>query len=196
VLVVAVVAGALVLTLSTVGSSNRMNLWSSMQNAANEAMKQLVPPSPVSSPLPSDRPVGSVQSPPSQAAAPAPTAEAVAANPPAPAASASAPSSHGGGGTAAPGPVNVTVTSVPAGTKDQGVSVGAPPQGVMTGSVSEGPIYAGGTIYQNGVTGCLGVIDQTTETIVCGTVALPVDVPLPTLPAPKVPDATKVTSAP
>jgi len=194
VLVVAVVAGALVLTLSTVASSNRMNLWSSMQNAANEAMKQLVPPSPVASPLPSDRPVGNVATP--TQAAPDPVRAAVAANQPAPTPSASVSGGHGSGGAAVSGPVNVTVTSAPAASKDQGVSVGAPPQGVMTGSVSEGPIYAGGTIYQDGVAGCVGVYDQTTGTIICGTVTLPIGIPLPSLPAPTVPDATKVTSAP
>jgi len=187
-LVAAIVAGTVVLTLSTVGGAGGVNWWASMQNAAHDAVKQFSPPSAPAQP--SNRPVGAIQPAPSQ---PSPTPIAVPGQPaPTPSASAT-----GGGGSSAPGAVNVTVTSVPVTSpKPQGVTVGAPPQGVMTGSVSEGPVYAGGTIYQNGVGGCIGVLDQQTGTYICGTVTEPVVLPLPSLPAPKVPDATQVTSIP
>jgi len=101
-------------------------------------------------------------------------------------------SGRGGEGPAGnPATVGISIASGPGGGGGQGVAVTSDPRGRggMTGSIGEGPAHASGTIDGAGMRGCIGAYNSTGGKNICGSLNLPVTVPVPPLPAPVVPNA-------
>lgn len=177
----AVIAVAVVVawTVSSTGSVDPRRWW----RAASDAVHQVVRP--VTQPSPDGRPPGTGLSPMGSKGGEG-QSEAVSTRPSSP----PTPVTPGGSRDSKPA-VEVTVRDGPgAGDTRPGIHVSNDPRGAggMSGQVGEGPVHAGGTIDGQGVRGCAGVYDATSGQNTCGAVNLPVELPVPPLPAPVVPD--------